>query len=411
VFVRMHLLSSALAVAALWHHHRAADLDVVAPYYLLLLLDYAVRAVQALWRRPRVLSAEPLVAEAAAAHGGAAQPALAVTLRVRLRRSARAAPNGVCTAGQYYFLCVPAVSWFQWHPFSVVRADTYTEDEPANGTDNARNQRGWAEATFTIAARGAWTQAVVSSAAKQLAPCGASGLGARVWLDGQYGSLSIDPMHYRWCVAVCGGIGLTPFLSVLTERCQERPCHVWLVWCVRQPAIRRHFEPALRRLATLGVTVRLHLTGSAAAAAAEATEEQLPLPSPSPPASCAAAAEDDGGGASLTVHRGRPSGELRYASLTVHRGRPSLSALFAEVAAHYTAQCMGSDRGHGRGAVHHGGGGAGCGAAGSRGAVAVLCCGPAELVGATQRACAWATTAPPQRGAASFDVHSEVFAW
>ncbi|KAG7386899.1 hypothetical protein PHYPSEUDO_015104 [Phytophthora pseudosyringae] len=102
-------------------------------------------------------------------------------------------------AGQYVFLCVPAISNLQWHPFTI----SSSPHEPM--------------VTFHIKVLGDWTktlQSMVSAAsggAEVAAPFD-------VLVDGPYGSVSIDlesRSTYAHFALFSGGIGVTPMRSIV----------------------------------------------------------------------------------------------------------------------------------------------------------------------------------------------------
>ena len=98
-------------------------------------------------------------------------------------------PTFAYRAGDYAFLCVPALSRLQWHPFSLINAPS----EPGG-------------LRFRIRRAGAWTSALA-----ELAP------GDAVYVDGPFASPSRDLHECRRAVIVAGGIGITPFASFLAE--------------------------------------------------------------------------------------------------------------------------------------------------------------------------------------------------
>lgn len=102
-------------------------------------------------------------------------------------------------AGQYAFLCVPAISYLQWHPFTI-------SSSPHESM-----------VTFHIKAMGDWTHKLMAAVAASTG----EGVGASpfdVLIDGPYGSVSIDvesPSTYSHFVLFSGGIGVTPMRSLV----------------------------------------------------------------------------------------------------------------------------------------------------------------------------------------------------
>ncbi|KAH7487812.1 Ferric reduction oxidase 7, chloroplastic [Phytophthora ramorum] len=107
-------------------------------------------------------------------------------------------------AGQYAFLCVPAISSLQWHPFTI-------SSSPHESM-----------VTFHIKALGDWTQKlraiVAGDEANSSSRGGTAAASFDVLVDGPYGSVSIDiesPNTYSHFVLFSGGIGVTPMRSIM----------------------------------------------------------------------------------------------------------------------------------------------------------------------------------------------------
>ncbi|KAL3664372.1 hypothetical protein V7S43_010695 [Phytophthora oleae] len=130
-------------------------------------------------------------------------------------------------AGQYAFLCVPSISLFQWHPFTIASSPHE------------------AMVTFYIKAVGDWTTKLLTAALKREASAmrldGPSTFDLLV--DGPYGKLSLDlasPTVYSHVVLFSGGIGMTPMRSIvnwLHHECFYRSRgvipHVRFIWSVK----------------------------------------------------------------------------------------------------------------------------------------------------------------------------------
>ncbi|GAA6038559.1 hypothetical protein JCM8097_004630 [Rhodosporidiobolus ruineniae] len=119
-------------------------------------------------------------------------------------------------AGQYIFVNVPSISYFQFHPFTLTSAPE--------------------EDYISIHVRivGDWTRSFAEALGCQLPPRGAQpskAVGAeviqlqvgrvlpRIMIDGPFGSASEDVLKYEVSVLVGAGIGVTPFASILK--------HIW----------------------------------------------------------------------------------------------------------------------------------------------------------------------------------------
>ena len=98
-------------------------------------------------------------------------------------------------AGDFVFLRIPRVAEYEWHPLTISSA-------PERET-----------LSLHIRARGDWTAAV-----RRLAETRQFGHSSELlpaFLDGPYGAPSTDVLCSRRAVLVAGGIGVTPFASVL----------------------------------------------------------------------------------------------------------------------------------------------------------------------------------------------------
>jgi ferredoxin-NADP reductase/Ca2+-binding EF-hand superfamily protein len=97
-------------------------------------------------------------------------------------------------AGDYVFLRIPAVARTEWHPFTLTSAP----EDPERLTVHLR-------------AVGNWTSAV----GERLAERDRRGEDTYVHVDGPYGSATRDIFEAPHAVAIAGGIGVTPFASIL----------------------------------------------------------------------------------------------------------------------------------------------------------------------------------------------------
>ncbi|GMF29455.1 unnamed protein product [Phytophthora lilii] len=132
-------------------------------------------------------------------------------------------------AGQYAFLCVPALSSLQWHPFTI----SSSPHEPM--------------VTFHIKALGDWTHKLHTMVSA--AEIGGSSRGGAMvapfdlLVDGPYGNVSVDietPSTYSHFVLFSGGIGVTPMRSIVNwlhhqVNTEGRPSveRVHFVWSLR----------------------------------------------------------------------------------------------------------------------------------------------------------------------------------
>ena len=98
-------------------------------------------------------------------------------------------------AGQYVFLNLPRVSFFEWHPFTLTSAP----DDP-HLCVHVRSVGGWTRAVH---------QALLSPAPDDQLPA--------LYVDGPYGAPSQAYERYKVCVFVAAGIGVTPYASILSH--------------------------------------------------------------------------------------------------------------------------------------------------------------------------------------------------
>ena len=107
-------------------------------------------------------------------------------------------------AGQYVFLQVPQISFFQWHPFTI-----------STCTGNKMQVH--------IKADGDWTK-TLHSLGKQ-----GTSLDIKVGIDGPFGAPAQRFYDFDEAIVVGAGIGVTPFSGILTDlqqREQERISHM-----------------------------------------------------------------------------------------------------------------------------------------------------------------------------------------
>jgi predicted ferric reductase len=179
----------------------------------------------------------------------------------RLVLGARALGAAGFFAGQYAFVCVPELGALEWHPFTISSSPEDALAEPGDGSE-AGLAASAGTVTFHIKDMGAgtWTRRL-ALLAQRTAPGDAARLAVSV--DGPYGRTG--GYHERsTLLVVAGGIGLTPFHSLLLDLAARarRPREygelgavrkVHLVWVVRDLSIVRAFAATLLPLARGGV--------------------------------------------------------------------------------------------------------------------------------------------------------------
>ncbi|CAA7043330.1 unnamed protein product [Microthlaspi erraticum] len=122
------------------------------------------------------------------------------------------------TPSSFVFVNIPMISQFQWHPFSITSSSSVDKHT----------------LSIMMKCEGKWTNSVynkVEEAAKKIE-------NMTIRVEGPYGPTSDDFIRYDTLFLVAGGIGITPFLSILQElaACKNRPKslkRVQLVFAVR----------------------------------------------------------------------------------------------------------------------------------------------------------------------------------
>ncbi|EOA12982.1 hypothetical protein CARUB_v10025968mg [Capsella rubella] len=117
----------------------------------------------------------------------------------------------------FIFVNIPVISQFQWHPFSITSSSSVDKHT----------------LSVMIKCEGEWTNSVYNKVEE--AANSENKIAIRV--EGPYGPASVDFLRYDNLFLVAGGIGITPFLSILHElACKNRlkaPKRVQLVFAVR----------------------------------------------------------------------------------------------------------------------------------------------------------------------------------
>ncbi len=116
-------------------------------------------------------------------------------------------------SGQYVFICIPKVSYFEWHPFSI--SSSPHQDE----------------VYIHIRVLGNWTRQLYKVA---------DSTEITAFIDGPYGqpSVDVDSDRYKIILFVSGGIGITPMQSICNDIISQykrgRPlARIYFIWSVR----------------------------------------------------------------------------------------------------------------------------------------------------------------------------------
>lgn len=281
IFYYSHIICMLIAIYGLYLHHFTGNLDVVAPYALLILLDYCLRGLRLALRACGLGAGYATIRSTTTLGAGQDGAGGAVVLDLLMPRRVP------IEAGQYFFLCVPSVSFCQWHPFSVVGSRPCEEDG-SKGT----------VVEIAVKGLGTWSNNMVSASAQQLLT------GKPILMDGPYGELAVRPERYSHCAVFVAGVGCTPFLGLLEElqeaqmKGEARTTDLRFVWSLREVELYTHYLPLLERAAERGASIDVYLTRT--------TETEL--------------------------QQLEKSGRVN-----VHLGRPDVPELLQSVAKHYRA--------------------------------------------------------------------------
>ena len=212
----------------------------VSRFWYYLVIPATLYTVDKFWRI--VSCFIPVAVVKASFHSYSARDGL-VTLTLR-PQSSFFMRSFTYSAGAYYFLNVPALSWLQWHPFSLAcperelslnilkasppdspqgvpetLSDLQLPAQQIQSESSVNSLSSYSKAktcdfldypsdhiTFHIKTLGGWTS--------DLARLVESGKLFSVRCEGPYGSLQIQPRRYSTLVLCAGGIGITPMLSI-----------------------------------------------------------------------------------------------------------------------------------------------------------------------------------------------------
>lgn len=140
--------------------------------------------------------------------------------------------------GDYLFVCLPALARHEWHPFTLTSAP----EDPERLTLHVRKAGNW------------------TSALRERAPALSRSGELQARVDGPYGTASRHLLEVPHAIAIAGGIGVTPFASVLqslllraSDPDAERPAlrKLHFVWQARDQHAFEWFSELLSRLEEL----------------------------------------------------------------------------------------------------------------------------------------------------------------
>ncbi|OQR91852.1 transmembrane protein [Thraustotheca clavata] len=117
----------------------------------------------------------------------------------------------------FFWVCVPSVSKLEWHPFSAI---VNPEQDTIGFCMKAKT-------------KGSFTDKLIQAARAS------DGSELTLLVDGPYGNPSVDIAKYDHIVLICGGIGVTPMLSLMNETRDKadgtRQKKIEMHWVVRDP--------------------------------------------------------------------------------------------------------------------------------------------------------------------------------
>lgn len=331
-----------------------------------------------------------------------------VALPGNVIRLSWSAPNFAYSGGQYIYINVPGVSWCEFHPFSL------------------SSSPGSSKVHVHVRVLGDWTSRLYLLAMKDMQPGVPKHV--RAYIEGPFGTPSIDVYgeRYKAFVMISGGIGVTPLQSwfnhLMNQRARGRPVKLaHLVWSVKDRVIvsgikgfdeafaatqlpstlPRSFVPDLispnlvapppgghghsHAAAAPGIVAR-QVSQRTTSVTSTATPTALDVERGMAAAALPPAAVDDFIATEFYLTQARPEDQHAQANIrpelqpALRFGRPDVAAILADDGAR--AAAAGETR------------------------VAVMVCGPSQLVAAVRAAAAQLSAKGP---GVVYDVHAEVF--
>ncbi|KAL4079010.1 NADPH oxidase B [Scleroderma citrinum] len=173
-------------------------------------------------------------------------------------------------AGQYIFLSCPAISYFQWHPFTLTSAP---EEDYISVHIRVVGD-------FTTALAKAVGCEFDSDKAKEVDKTGGKVVGTninpplnrvlpRIMVDGPFGSASEDFLNYETVLLVGAGIGVTPFASILksiwyrmnniNNSKPTRLSKVYFTWVIRDFGSAEWFHSLLKAIEEQDIQNRIEI--------------------------------------------------------------------------------------------------------------------------------------------------------
>ncbi|KAJ0161512.1 Ferric/cupric reductase transmembrane component 7 [Colletotrichum tanaceti] len=191
VFVMLHVPVGMAYVGLLFWHTKnyLASWDYLWATVGIWVLCYLIRLVNLNWTRPWRLS---FMVGDEAAISLLAENAIKVTIPTQMRWK----------PGQYVYLRMPGVSFFDNHPFTI--SSLCSEDFPSEYGENYR------DCILVFKPYGGFTRKVLDMAIEK-GPFHTY----RAFLDGPYGGMRRDLAAFDTCILIAGGSGITALMSQL----------------------------------------------------------------------------------------------------------------------------------------------------------------------------------------------------
>ncbi|KFM60724.1 NADPH oxidase 4, partial [Stegodyphus mimosarum] len=116
--------------------------------------------------------------------------------------------------GQYVYLQCPHISFLEWHPFSISQCPT--ADDPSL-TIHLRTNGDWSEYLkhYLLSGNDEKREDIQECSKRNVIYLSSSSINKRLFVDGPYSSCFEDVLRYSVSICIAGGIGFTPFASIL----------------------------------------------------------------------------------------------------------------------------------------------------------------------------------------------------
>lgn len=150
----------------------------------------------------------------------------------------------VALPGQYVFVCIPEISLFEWHPFTLS-----TSEELRRENIFSLHVKVMGPATWT----GSLLELAKASPHSSITLC----------VDGPCG-VALDTSEYKRIVLCAGGIGITPCASMYSHIKRRHDISAVLLWSLREAEIAQAFVHHFSRSSVKGIggsSVRIFFTG------------------------------------------------------------------------------------------------------------------------------------------------------